>query len=500
MIIASFLYNVAYLLYKESLMFSFLTNSKNAESAQIIYSKIPASNLTPLMVTQALNAPILLESAHLEQGKGRFSIIIAKEAFRILKQDSTLFLKTENKEFKLESKNDFLKALESFINLSPTPDAELSGIPLPLGGVGYLGYEFFSEIEKIEFKKKPLYEAPECAFIFGREFIVFDHFYDLIYIVCASYEKEANKQNLESCLKNLESCLKNINTQDKKSQKSNSKIISKDNKNYYKNIVKIIKDEIYKGNLLQCVPSQSMHIKSSLPPLLAYQNLRIKNPSPYMYYLDFKEFQIIGASPEVLVKVKENKENIATLTIRPIAGTRARGKNALEDSALEAELKANEKENAEHLMLLDLGRNDIGKVAKPNSIKVTQEKIVEKYARVMHLVSEVRGEMDLKEHSKLDALKASFPAGTVSGAPKIQAIKTIESLEEHKRGIYSGAIGYFSHNLDMDFAIAIRTAVFKDGIYYLQAGAGVVYDSDEEAEFIETQNKMLALKEAILGE
>lgn len=265
-------------------------------------------------------------------------------------------------------------------------------------------------------------------------------------------------------------------------------------------MVELLKNEIYVGNLLQCVPSQSLEITSDLPPLQAYENLRASNPSPYMYYFDFGEYQIIGSSPEVLIKVQsDSEENFALLTTRPIAGTRPRGKNALEDSKLEGELKDNIKENAEHLMLLDLGRNDIGKVALPNSVCVTQERIIEKYARVMHLVSEVQGKMDLKLHKKTDALFATFPAGTVSGAPKIQAIKTIESLESHKRGIYAGAIGYFSKNGDMDFAITIRTAIYQKGVYYLQAGAGVVYDSIPSEEYKETQNKMLSLVEAIMG-
>ena len=174
--------------------------------------------------------------------------------------------------------------------------------------------------------------------------------------------------------------------------------------------------------------------------------------------------------------------------------------NEIEDSRLEEELIHNEKENAEHLMLLDLGRNDIGKVAIGGSVKVTQEKVIEKYAKVMHLVSEVEGIMDLQTHKKDDALLAAFPAGTVSGAPKIQAIKTIESLEEHKRGIYAGAIGYFTQSGDMNFAIAIRTAIYQNGIYYLQAGAGIVYDSIPKEEYLETKNKMLSLVEAIMGE
>ena len=374
-------------------------------------------------------------------------------------------------------------------------------MPLPLGGVGYLGYEFFSEIEEVSFHNPPLYSASENAFIFGREFVIFDHFYERIYAINVVYENETQEIDLQRCGTELFQKLTHLQSPQKIVKSYCANITSKHKEVSYINKVIALQEEIYRGNLLQCVPSQSLEITSDLPPLQAYENLRAHNPSPYMYYFDFKEYQIIGSSPESLIKVQsiERKKDSALLTTRPIAGTRPRGKNALEDSKLEEELKINPKENAEHLMLLDLGRNDIGRVALPNTVRVTQEKIIEKYERVMHLVSEVQGEMDLNLRKKTDALLAVFPAGTVSGAPKIQAVKTIESLESHKRGIYAGAIGYFVKNGDMDFAIAIRTAVHQKGVYYLQAGAGVVYDSLPKAEYDETRNKMLSLMEAIIG-
>ncbi len=494
-------------------MFEFLNHSnKNGAEAQIYFQKIPASKLTPLMVCEALKAPVLLESAFLKTGKGRFSILITKEAFRVIKEKDDYYLCENSKKHvlktferignsKLSKDSKFLDFLSAFNTLAPSVDCEtLESLPLPLGGVGYLGYEFFGEIEEIDFKNPSLYEVSDNAFIFGRELVVFDHFYETLYVLNISYQGEVQSYDVERENQALVEKLKHLKLKEKQENLYPAKIVSEDKESYYTDIVKTLKQEIYKGNLLQCVPSQSLEISTALPPLVAYANLRSYNPSPYMYYLNFGNYQIIGSSPEVLLKLQTTKPHQATLTVRPIAGTRPRGKNALEDTKLEEELKSNVKENAEHLMLLDLGRNDVGKVAIPNTVRITQEKVIEKYAHVMHIVSEIQGEMDLRKHKKIDALYAAFPAGTVSGAPKIQAIKTIESLEKHRRNIYAGAIGYFSKNGDMDFAIAIRTAVYQNGIYYLQAGGGIVHDSDEKAEFIETKNKMRSLIQAIIGE
>ncbi len=486
-------------------MFKFLNPSQKGYQATLNFRKLPASKLTPLMLCEAFNAPVLLESAFLKSGKGRFSILILQEAFRVVKENQETALFFGDSRHTLPQK-PFLKTLQSLRNFSPNPnDSSLnsalpSDLPLPLGGVGYLGYEFFSEIESLEFSNPPLYDCYDIVFIFGRDFAIFDHFYESLYLISITYKDEIQAHNLQSRLDSLTQKLENIQPLQESHQSYKSKILSHDKQSYFTHMVTTLKSEIYKGNLLQCVPSQSLQIQSDLPPLKAYQNLRTNNPSPYMYYYNFGHFQIIGSSPEVLVKVEKIDEKKAKITLRPIAGTRKRGSSQSRDLQLEEELKNNEKENAEHLMLLDLGRNDIGKVAIGGSVKVTQEKVIEKYAKVMHLVSEVEGIMDLQHHDKEDALLATFPAGTVSGAPKIQAIHTIESLEEHKRGIYAGAIGYFTQDGDMNFAIAIRTAVYQKGIYYLQAGAGIVYNSEPKEEYLETKNKMLSLIEAIMGE
>ena len=250
------------------------------------------------------------------------------------------------------------------------------------------------------------------------------------------------------------------------------------------------KDYIRAGDIFQVVPSQRWSVPFTLPPFALYRSLRRTNPSPFMFYFNFGGFQVVGASPEILVRVFGGE-----ITIRPIAGTRPRGKTPEEDRALEADLLGDPKECAEHLMLLDLGRNDVGRVAKIGTVRPTEEFIIEKYSHVMHIVSNVVGELS-EEHDALSAFFAGMPAGTVSGAPKVRAMEIIDELEPEKRGLYGGGLGYFSAGGDMDMCIALRTAVLKDETLYIQAGGGVVYDSDPQAEYEETVNKSNAIRRA----
>jgi anthranilate synthase component 1 len=238
------------------------------------------------------------------------------------------------------------------------------------------------------------------------------------------------------------------------------------------------------------VPSQRFRRTFSLPPFSLYRALRRLNPSPFLYFLNFPGFAIVGSSPEILVRLRDGK-----VTIRPIAGTRPRGKTAEDDQRLAQELMGDPKERAEHLMLLDLGRNDVGRVAKTGTVRVTDQFFIERYSHVMHLVSNVEGDIR-PEFDAVDAMAAGFPAGTLSGAPKVRAMEIIDELEKEKRGVYAGAVGYFAANGTMDTCIVLRTAVVKDGIMYVQAGGGVVADSDPEAEFQETVNKAKALMAA----
>jgi anthranilate synthase component 1 len=252
-----------------------------------------------------------------------------------------------------------------------------------------------------------------------------------------------------------------------------------------------IKDYILEGDCMQVVLSQRLSIPYGAPPLDLYRALRGLNPSPYMYFLDLGGFQIVGSSPEILTRLEDG-----VVTVRPIAGTRRRGYTEAEDKALEAELLADPKELAEHLMLIDLGRNDVGRVARIGTVRVTDRMIVERYSHVMHIVSNVIGELR-DDMNAIDVLRATFPAGTVSGAPKIRAMEIIDELEPVKRGVYSGAVGYLSWNGNMDTAIAIRTAVIKGGVLHIQAGAGVVADSKPELEWKETMNKGRAIFRAV---
>ncbi|CBG39673.1 putative anthranilate synthase component I [Helicobacter mustelae 12198] len=480
---------------KESKRFFMFFDFHLKTQGQIQIQKIPSHSLTPIMILQDLKAKALLESAYQETGKGRYSLMLLSPAFCLIKENDAYFLlenQTKTSLSAMDPSKDFLDWVEFFGSLSP--EAKTQDFPLPMRGIGYLGFEFFQEIEGIKNHKKKSMQTYECAFLFGRDFLIFDHLHDCAYLVSINYAKEKSPLDLLKRIKKLEEKIKNLSPKDLEQDFHPSKILSPSPKEDFLEMVEKIKKEITAGNLLQCVASTSMQIQSALPPIDAYKRLRQNNPSPYMFYFDFGGFQLFGTSPEMMIKIHQQK-----ILIAPIAGTRKRGKNTAQDLALEAELKNDEKENAEHLMLLDLARNDIGKVAKIGSVEVTKFKNIERYSQVMHIVSQVEGDFD-GSYSHKDAIFATFPAGTVSGAPKIQAIKTLYALEPHQRGIYGGLIGYFDGNGNFDSAITIRTAVYQNGIYHLQAGAGIVQDSRGELEFLETQNKMRALTSAILQE
>ena len=258
----------------------------------------------------------------------------------------------------------------------------------------------------------------------------------------------------------------------------------------YHAAVERAKRYVYEGDVMQVVPSQRMSKPFKATPIALYRALRTINPSPYMFYFDFGDFHVVGASPEILARLEGD-----TVTVRPIAGTRRRGATPAEDAALAEELLADEKERAEHIMLVDLGRNDVGRVARTGSVKVTEQMVIERYSHVMHIVSNVEGALKPGLNA-IDVLRATFPAGTVSGAPKVRAMEIIDELEPVKRGVYAGAVGYLGFHGNMDVAIALRTAVIKDGMLHVQAGGGIVADSQPAAEWQETQSKARALLRA----
>ena len=359
---------------------------------------------------------------------------------------------------------------------------------------GYFSYDSIRYVEKIPNNCKDDLGLPDVRLIRPRMLIIHDNLKKKIFFIInvfksekiTNYKKKYSeiKKELDYLRIQASKTIKQINI-----KKNSNKIIVKSNtsKNKFLGMVNRAKKYIKIGDIFQVVLSQRFKAKLTKKPLEIYKKLRLTNPSPFMYFFNFPDFQIIGASPEILVRLRDNK-----ITVRPIAGTRPRGINIKQDIFFEKDLLKDKKELAEHLMLLDLGRNDVGKVSKVNSVKVTEKFNIEKYSHVMHIVSNVMGDFNNK-YSKFKSLLAGFPAGTVSGAPKIRAMEIIDELESSKRKIYAGGIGYFSANGEFDTCIALRTALVKNNKFYVQAGAGIVADSKPLKEYEETVNKAKAL-------
>ncbi len=363
--------------------------------------------------------------------------------------------------------------------------------------VGYFSYDVIRYVEKIPDKCKDDLKIPDIRISRPQNLIIYDNLKKNIYYIQNIFSdlKVKNYFDKYQSIKNTFSLFEHyekIKLPEKITfQKNKNKIKSNISKKRFKSIVKIAKKHIALGDIFQVVLSQRFERKFEKQPLEIYNKLRKINPSPFMFYFNYDDFKILGSSPEILVRLRNNK-----VTIRPIAGTRPRGKNRLQDLKFKKELLSDKKELAEHLMLLDLGRNDVGKVSKSNSVKVTEKFNVEKYSHVMHIVSNVMGHLD-KNKSIFETLLAGFPAGTVSGAPKIRAMEIIDQLEKNKRKLYAGGIGYFTSNQEFDSCIALRTALIKNNNFYVQSGAGIVSDSKAEKEYIETVNKAKALMRAV---
>ena len=362
---------------------------------------------------------------------------------------------------------------------------------------GYFSYDIIRYIEKVSNTCIDDLKLPDCRILRPKTLVIHDNLKKKLYFIqnCFNDEiikdyKKKYKEINDEIINLIFLANYNLNiSNDKKKEK----IVVKSNisKNRFIRNVKKAQKYIKIGDIFQVVLSQRFEANLTKSPIEIYKKLRVSNPSPFMYFFNFEDFQIIGASPEILVRLRNNK-----ITIRPIAGTRPRGKNSREDKAYEKDLLKDKKELSEHLMLLDLGRNDTGKVSKVNSVKVTEKFVVEKYSHVMHIVSNVVGKFN-KKYSKFDTLLSGFPAGTVSGAPKIRAMEIIDELEKSKRKVYAGGIGYFSANGDFDTCIALRTAVSKNNKFYVQAGAGIVADSKPLNEYKETINKAKALLKSL---
>ncbi len=373
----------------------------------------------------------------------------------------------------------------------------VSGLPKFTGGaVGYLGYEVATRFENLPSPERDSLGIPESVFMLVDTVLVFDHVTHKIKVVShvrldgdveRDYRRATGK--IDELVARLTAPLETRVPRPR--GEKGSPVTSNFSRAGFEAGVAKIKEYITAGEAIQVVLSQRLAQSTSAAPFEIYRALRSINPSPYMFYLDFVDFQLVGASPEILVRVENGQ-----VVTRPLAGTRRRGQTAEEDARLEQELRHDEKERAEHIMLVDLGRNDIGRVSQPGTVRVSELMDVERYSHVMHLVTHVQGA--LRENmTAFDALRACFPAGTVSGAPKIRAMEIIAELEPEKRGAYAGAAGYFSYTGNMDMAIAIRTMVVKDGTAYTQAGGGIVYDSVPALEYEESMNKAGALLKAI---
>ena len=435
-----------------------------------------------------------LESVQGGEKWGRYSFVGLAAETVIKVNDYDVSIEKNGKLHKQYKVEDPLAWIDDYQSKFKVP--QLEELPDFNGGlVGYFGYEIIKFIEpKLKnIKKKDELNVPDILLMVSNDLLVVDNLTSKVHIIT---HINPEKESFEAGLSKLNIIEKNIRELFNFDSTSTEKIESEDfvssfGKENFVNAVEKVQKYITAGDVMQVVPSQRLSCSFRSDPIELYRQLRILNPSPYMYFLNLDRFAIVGSSPEILTRVDNN--NVAT--IRPIAGTRSRGKNIQEDLENEQDLLSDEKEIAEHLMLIDLGRNDLGRIAKTGSVNLTDKMFIERYSHVMHIVSNV--ECELKEDmSSIDVLKATFPAGTLSGAPKVRAMEIIDEVETLKRNIYSGAIGNLSWHGGMDLAIAIRTAVIKDEVLYVQAGAGIVYDSIPEMEWQETMDKAQALIKA----
>ena len=364
------------------------------------------------------------------------------------------------------------------------------------GAVGYIAYDAVRYFEELPTPEVDPLGLPESIFMLSTTYLVFDHLRHKIKVVSHAHLKGDTKRAYKEAVGRIENVVLRLKSfpnmpEPNLDMQTDADIEFNMSREYYEDMVNKTREYIIAGDVIQTVVAQRMSRPTSAHPFQIYRSLRAVNPSPYMYYLDMEDFQIVGASPELLVQVVDG-----AVAVHPIAGTRRRGRDEAEDLELEEELRTDEKERAEHIMLLDLGRNDVGRVSKPGTVEVSQILDIERYSHVIHLVSHVTGELR-DEYTNYDALRACFPAGTVSGAPKIRAMEIIAELEPDRRSVYAGAVGYFEFSGNMDTAIAIRTLVLKDGVAHVQAGGGIVYDSNPEDEYMETIHKASAVFKAI---
>ncbi|WP_111559442.1 anthranilate synthase component I [Paracoccus sediminilitoris] len=470
---------------------------------QLVTIRLAADLDTPvsLMLKLAEAAPqsFMLESVTGGEVRGRYSIVGMKPDLIWECRDGKARINrqarfTEDFEDDARPALDSLRALIAESRIETMPE----GVPPVAAGLfGYLGYDMIRLVEHLPHVNPDPLDTPDAMMMRPSVVAVLDGVKGEV-TLCAPAWHDGNDNARAAYARAAERVMDALRSLDRQPTEPRAlghdmqigAPVSNFAKADYLSAVEKAKEYIRAGDIFQVVPSQRWRLDFPLPPFALYRSLRRTNPSPFMFFLNMGSFQIVGASPEILVRLRDGE-----VTIRPIAGTRPRGADEAEDRALEADLLGDQKELAEHLMLLDLGRNDVGRVAKPGTVRPTEKFVIERYSHVMHIVSNVVGQLRDGEDA-LSALLAGLPAGTVSGAPKVRAMQIIDELEPEKRGVYGGAVGYFAANGEMDMCIALRTGVVKDQALYIQAGGGVVYDSDPEAEFEETMNKSRALQRA----
>jgi anthranilate synthase component 1 len=473
--------------------------------SQLVWTTCPADLDTPVSAMLRLmskDSPcFLLESVEKGEIRGRYSVIgLRPDLIWRCKGNKAEIAYSETMDDSAFTTCDE-PALTSFRKLYESSQIDIpDGLPpMSAGLIGYMGYDMVRLMEELPEPKHDPIGIPDGCFIRPKVMVIFDAVSDKIFIVTtiwadskrqdADKAYEAARKRIQSVLDKLASPVPPPAQQDYKPV-AISDFVSNTKRSDYDSMIDSAKEYMRAGDIFQVVLSQRFSAEFTLPPFSLYRALRQLNPSPFLFYLNFGDYSLVGSSPEILVRLRDGE-----VTIRPIAGTRKRGRDREEDRLLAADLLSDPKELAEHLMLLDLGRNDVGRVSKIGSVKTTQRMTIENYSHVMHIVSNVVGELDPR-FDALSAMIAGFPAGTVSGAPKIRAMEIINELEVQSRSFYAGCIGYFSGNGNMDTAIALRTGLIKDNTLYVQAGGGIVADSDSEGEYQEALNKARALMRA----
>ncbi|MFZ6016121.1 MAG: anthranilate synthase component I [Nitrospirota bacterium] len=467
-----------------------------------VYREILADTETPVSAFLKLGGTpsFLLESVVGGEKWARYSFLGSKPSKVIRGWGRKIEIRDNGQEPQIFEVDDPIEVIKKEI-IACMP-VEIKGLPRFYGGlVGYIGYDMVRFFESIPDERKPGLNLPDIFFIVTDTMLIFDNLRQKIKVVSnAHINNKSPEEAYREAEEKIEDIIERLRQPIPKILNSKFQIPNSELRGYtssfvtkeaFEDAVLRAKEYIMSGDVIQVVLSQRFECESGIEPINIYRALRVINPSPYMYCLDTGDATLVGSSPEILVRLEGKK-----IVLRPIAGTRRRGETETEDKVLEEELRKDPKEMAEHIMLVDLGRNDVGRVAEIGSVKVTELMTVERYSHVMHLVSNVEG--DLKEGlDAFDVLRACFPAGTVTGAPKVRAMEIIEELEPTKRGPYAGAVGYFSYSKNMDTCITIRTLIIKNGKVYVQAGAGIVADSVPEREYTETVNKAIGMIRAV---